>query len=212
MKTKITSFSWLALLCAAIFASSAFADTEAGFYEKDHIHGFISIGADYRGMFSEYQNFDHTAGIMLRIVRDKYNLSAGVEILPQHSVLNYKYMGKEYNDITRNVVNFTPTLNLRYKFNDMTNLQVRYNGRTSQPSMTNLLEITDDSDPLNIRMGNSKLKPSFSQNLRAFFNTYAARQLERWLGSRHEHRHRQRKIFHYRRIHELWLHEQRGLP
>ena len=124
--------------------------------------------------FSEYQNFDHTAGIMLRIVRDKYNLSAGVEILPQHSVLNYKYMGKEYNDITRNVVNVTPTLNLRYKFNDMTNLQVRYNGRTSQPSMTNLLEITDDSDPLNIRMGNSKLKPSFSQNLRAFFNTYDA--------------------------------------
>ena len=57
MKTKITSFSWLALLCAALFASSAFADTEAGFYEKEHIHGFISIGADYRGMFSEFQNY-----------------------------------------------------------------------------------------------------------------------------------------------------------
>ena len=122
--------------------------------------------------FSEYMNYDHTASVMFRMVRDKFNLNFGVDVLPQHSKLNYKYMGKEYNDITRNVVNFTPTLNLRYKFNETTNLQVRYNGRTSQPSMTNLLEITDDSDPLNIRMGNSKLKPSFNQNLMAFFNTY----------------------------------------
>ena len=129
---------------------------------------------DELSQFSEYQNFDHTASVMFRMVRDKYNLNFGVDVLPQHSVLNYKYMGNEYNDITRNVVNFTPTFNLRYKFNETTNLQVRYNGRTSQPSMTNLLEITDDSDPLNIRMGNSRLKPSFTQNLRAFFNTYDA--------------------------------------
>ena len=122
--------------------------------------------------FSEYMNYDHTASVMFRMVRDKYNMNFGFDVLPQHSKLNYKYMGKEYNDITRNVVNFTPTFNLRYKFNETTNLNVRYDGRTSQPSMTNLLEITDDSDPLNIRQGNSRLKPSFTQNLRAFFNTY----------------------------------------
>ena len=57
MKTKITTFSWLALLCTVVFASSAFADTDVGFYEKEHIRGFISIGADYRGMFSEYKNY-----------------------------------------------------------------------------------------------------------------------------------------------------------
>ena len=133
---------------------------------------YMQIPDDSLSQFSEYKNFDHTASVMFRMVRDKFNLNFGVDILPQHSVLNYKYLGQEYNDITRNVVNFTPTFNLRYKFSDTTNLNVRYNGRTSQPSMTNLLEIVDDSDPLNIRMGNSKLKPSFTQNLRAFFNTY----------------------------------------
>jgi len=129
---------------------------------------------DVLSQFSEYENMDHTASVMFRMVRDKYNMNFGVDVLPQHSVLNYKYMGNSYNDITRNVVNFTPTFNLRYKFNETTNLHVRYNGRSSQPSMTNLLEIVDDSDPLNIRMGNSRLKPSFTQNLRAFFNTYDA--------------------------------------
>ncbi len=57
MKTKITSFLWSAILCAMTFATGAVADTESGFYEKEHIRGFISIGADYRGMFSEFQKY-----------------------------------------------------------------------------------------------------------------------------------------------------------
>ena len=55
MKTKLLFLS--ALVCSMTFATSAFADTEAGFYEKEHIRGFISIGADYRGMFSEFKNY-----------------------------------------------------------------------------------------------------------------------------------------------------------
>ncbi len=131
---------------------------------------------DRLSQFSEYKNLDHTISLMFRKTRDAYNFNVGVDLLPQHSELSYEYMGKSYPKITRNVFNFTPTLNLRYKFNEMTNLQVWYRGRTSQPSMTNLLDITDDSDPLNIRKGNPELKPSFNSNLRAFFNTYNAEQ------------------------------------
>lgn len=38
--------------------------------------------------------------------------------------------------------------------------------------MTDLLDIVDDSDPLNITMGNPGLKPSFTHRLRVFYNTY----------------------------------------
>ena len=38
--------------------------------------------------------------------------------------------------------------------------------------MSDLLDITDNSDPLNIRKGNPGLKPSFTQNLRIFYNNY----------------------------------------
>jgi len=55
MKTKITYL--VALACALMFASTASADTEEGFYEKNHIRGFISIGGDYRGMFKEFRNY-----------------------------------------------------------------------------------------------------------------------------------------------------------
>ncbi len=124
--------------------------------------------------FSEYNNKDHTFGLTLRVVRDKYNLSAGVEALPQHTELNYKYMGKEFPKVTQNVFNFTPTMRLRYKFNETSSLNFDYRGRTSQPSITNMLDITDDSDPLNIRKGNPDLKPSFRSDIRMFYNTYNA--------------------------------------
>ena len=38
--------------------------------------------------------------------------------------------------------------------------------------MTDLLDIRDDSDPLNITMGNPGLKPSFTNTFRLFFNNY----------------------------------------
>lgn len=57
MKTKIASFLSIAALSLLTLATGAMADTDDGFYEKDHIRGFISIGADYRGMRSEFQRY-----------------------------------------------------------------------------------------------------------------------------------------------------------
>jgi hypothetical protein len=85
-------------------------------------------------------------------------------------------MGHEYPEITRNVFNVAPRINLRWNFDKQTNLHLRYNGRTRQPSMTNLLDIEDDSNPLIITKGNPGLKPSFSHNIFANFNSYQAEQ------------------------------------
>ena len=60
----------------------------------------------------------------------------------------------------------------RYRFSKVSNLRVNYRGTTSQPSMTDLLDITDDSNPLNIKKGNPGLKPSFTHNFRLFYNNY----------------------------------------
>lgn len=60
MKTKVKSFCLVAVLFALTFATGAFADAESGFYEKEHIRGFISIGGDYRGMSSEFQKYVNT--------------------------------------------------------------------------------------------------------------------------------------------------------
>ena len=53
------------------------------------------------------------------------------------------------------------------------------------PPSLSLLDIVDDSDPLNIKKGNPGLKPSFTQNLRLFYNNYVQahqRSIATWLG------------------------------
>ena len=47
-----------------------------------------------------------------------------------------------------------------------------YRGSSSQPSMDDLLPIVDNSNPNNIKTGNPGLKPSFTHNMRFFYNTY----------------------------------------
>lgn len=121
--------------------------------------------------FSEYKNYIHEMQLMMRFIRPKYNLSFGAMLQPQRSNFIYDYMG-QHIETTRNVTNFAPTLDFRYRFSKVSNLRVNYRGTTSQPSMTDLLDITDDSNPLNIKKGNPGLKPAFTHNFRLFYNNY----------------------------------------
>lgn len=121
--------------------------------------------------FAEYKTYTHQARIGLRFIREKYQLNIGADFEPQRTSLAYE-KGDYMTDTVRNVFNFAPNLDFRYRFSKVSQLRITYRGRSSQPSMENLLDITDDSNPLNITMGNPGLKPSFNHSLRMFYNTY----------------------------------------
>lgn len=104
---------------------------------------------DDQSRFSEYRNYNHDIQVMMRFVRQKYNLNFGVMVQPQQSKYIQDYQGVHV-DTVRNVVNVSPTLDFRYRFSKMSNLRVNYRGTTAQPSISQLLDITDNSDPLNI--------------------------------------------------------------
>lgn len=122
---------------------------------------------------AKYQYFNHDISLGLRLIREKYQLNAGVSLQPQNTKLSYK-KGNFMTDTTRTVFNFAPNLDFRYRFSKVSQLRVTYRGRSSQPSMENLLPIVDNSNPLTIRVGNPGLKPSFAHTMRAFYNTYNA--------------------------------------
>lgn len=121
--------------------------------------------------YSTYRYFNHNTSMQLRYVQKKFNLNVGVSFQPQHT--EFTYIKNTTNvDTTRNVLNVSPTLDFRYKFNNTSQLRIRYRGTSNQPSMTDLLNVVDNSDPLNISAGNPGLKPSFTNSLNVFYNTY----------------------------------------
>ena len=151
----------------------AFADVLNDYQEWARLFGFLDNPyemylSDRLSRYSERTEDGHNIDVQLRFVRDKMNMNLGVSAQPQHSHYIQQYLGVPI-DTVRTVTNFTPTLNLRYRFNQQTNLQVQFRGSTSQPSITQLLDIYDDTNPLNISMGNPGLKPSFTTNLSTNF-------------------------------------------
>ena len=103
--------------------------------------------------YAEYKTYNHTARFTFRVNRETWRLSAGMAFRPQNTKLSYK-KGEYAVDTTRNVFNFSPEVDFRYQPQKQTQLRFTYRGRSSDPSMENLLPITDNSDPLNVRTGN----------------------------------------------------------
>ena len=123
---------------------------------------------------SFYYNYDQTAQIQFRknSTNNTYNFTVGLSILPQHSKMNYSGMGIEDTILTRTVFNWTPTLQFRYRLSSQEQFNIRYNGRSSQPQMDQLLDIRDDTNPFSVRSGNPGLKPAFSNQLNLGYQKY----------------------------------------
>jgi hypothetical protein len=98
-------------------------------------------------------------------------LNVGLSMNQQKQKVDYAYQGLD-TIASRNFLRISPTLNFRYRFSRQHQIQVRYRGNTQQPEITDMFNMTDTSNPLNIREGNPGLKPSFTNNINLDYNNY----------------------------------------
>lgn len=146
-----------------------------GFYMPDF--ATLPDGAILSDTLSNrFRNDFLTQSIRIGYVRTtkEMNLNAGIELTPSSSKSTDLIMS-ERNIPRRNVLNFAPFFRLRYKFSKTKSLHVRYNARSSEPSLTQLQPVADVSDPMNIKIGNPNLKPTFTQRLNARFHDFSSR-------------------------------------
>ena len=114
---------------------------------------------------------NHNINIQVRWNSNFITSSIGVQMVPQSQHLEQNYMGVPI-DTTRHFFRISPSLQFRYRFNRQNQLNFSYRMNMSQPSITDMINIVDDSNPMNIRMGNPELKNSFSHNFSLGWNNY----------------------------------------
>jgi hypothetical protein len=152
-----------------------FANIEAEYREWDPWIGGLMPLDDYLdrnlSRYSEYKNYTHNIRLTLRHKQEEYDYNVGFLVQPQRSNFIQDYRGV-YVDTVRTVTNLTPTFDFHYKFSDQENIWIQYRGDTRQPEMSQLLEITDDSNPLYITKGNPGLKPQFTNSLNVYYKNY----------------------------------------
>lgn len=104
-------------------------------------------------------------GLNFKAIRAKYNYTVGVALQPSSSE-SWTITPSERSVVKNDVLNFSPVAQFNYLWSKRHNLRLDYNGTTGQPSATQLSNVRDDSNPMNVTYGNPNLKPSFSNRFR----------------------------------------------
>ncbi len=105
------------------------------------------------------------AGINFSYQKEKFRAQLGVAANPTDT----------YNETTghdayhNKVVNWSPQAMLNYEFSDNAHVRFFYFGRSAQPSTSQLLPVPDNSNPLNISLGNPNLDPYFNHSIRGMY-------------------------------------------
>jgi len=109
------------------------------------------------------------AGIDIRTQKLKYDYTFGLNV-QFASLLNDNVSRK--TQINQHTVNFYPSASFNYNFQRGKRLRFRYNGSTSQPTVTQLQPLPDLTSSLYVQQGNPDLKPSFSHNINMGYNVF----------------------------------------
>ena len=133
---------------------------------REHI-AYDPSGEAYDGTYSNNilnRYINQSAGLNFMYQKDKLRAQLGAAIRPTdtHNETN----GENYDS---KVINWSPQAMFGYDIDDNTNIRMFYFGRSSQPSTSQLMPVPDNSDPLNVSLGNPYLIPYFSHNIRAMF-------------------------------------------
>jgi hypothetical protein len=114
-------------------------------------------------------NINQNIGLNLMKQEDKYNLTIGASARPAYLKNETTYGGKSISIDTLRW-NFSPEARFDYDFSDYEGLRLRYRGNTTQPSVSQLQPVEDNSNPTSITRGNPDLVPTFSHNLTTMYN------------------------------------------
>jgi len=119
----------------------------------------------------DYTYTYHREGVAFRHQRTEYNFTAGVN-WQQTLSGNTFHSPNGDSSLRLSFLSVLPNANLQVNFSKYQNLRLFYNTFTNQPAITQLQPVPDNSDPLNIRVGNPELKQEYYHNLRLNYIAY----------------------------------------
>jgi hypothetical protein len=101
-------------------------------------------------------------GLNFRMNREKYSVTLGGAY--QNTALTANLLSRDAT-IDRTFENFLPTARFNYDFSTFKHFRLDYETSMQEPSVQQLQPVIDNSDPLNIYVGNPNLRPSYQHRV-----------------------------------------------
>lgn len=137
--------------------------------------------------FSNKYNSDYNlqrGGLSYRVGDRKLSLTAGANL--QYATLNGERTYPNLFSLNKNFTSVLPSVTFNYRYSEGRNLRIVYRTNTSSPTITQLQDIVDISNPLLLKTGNPGLKQDYEHTFiirygstkaktarSLFFNLYA---------------------------------------
>ena len=119
---------------------------------------------DYR-----FDQLTHQVGAIFTYKKTRSLLNFGTKV----SYFDFKQVDVYIGDVyRRNFINWAPQASYQYTTSQQKNLSVNYNGNTVQPTIYQIQPVRVNNDPLNITLGNPRLRPAFTNRLTAYYHLY----------------------------------------
>ncbi len=114
----------------------------------------------------------HNGSIGYRMRETGFNIMADVAV--QSATLTGEQMYPFTSSVRKTFFNVLPSATINYSYSDQSNLRVSYRTSTRAPSINQLQNVVENSNPLLLSTGNPTLKQSFSHSLMSRYSITSA--------------------------------------
>jgi len=134
------------------------------------------VGVDnYRDLDSLFSNDfrlnqrANQLGAVFNLKKGKSTVNFGTRVSRVQFNQTDRYTGSRFE---RRFTNYNPQARWQYRFSQQKSLNISYNGNNTQPPIDQIQPVRVNDDPLNVVLGNPDLKPSFTNQWNAQYNSY----------------------------------------
>ncbi len=140
--------------------SYAKSNSDKETYDKDSTQEYTLLDTFYSNKYNTTY-ITQRGGLSYRVGDKKLTFSAGANI--QYATLNGSEQFPHAFSLQRNFTDVLPTAMFNYRYADGRNLRIMYRTNTAAPTVTQLQDIVDISNPLLLKTGNADLKQDYEQ-------------------------------------------------
>ena len=137
-------------------------------YDKSANNKYEDLNEDFSNHY-DFKVLTNSGGMTWRYNTKKITFSAGGDV----ARANFKQTNLFNNTVVKyNYTNLFPRSRFQYKFNSNSRIGIGYNGVTRPPGIEQIQPVRDNSNTLNIALGNPDLKQEFRSTFDFNYNSY----------------------------------------
>ncbi|MBQ2541210.1 MAG: outer membrane beta-barrel protein [Paludibacteraceae bacterium] len=139
-------------------------------FSMDTIAGQFAYDSTYSNRLQN-DYYSEQLEVNYRWITQKSDLTVGLRAIAGQTFSRTEY-GNYLRDTMVSVWNFAPSVKFRYKFGKKEFARINYRGTTTQPTITQLEPVRNNSNAMNETVGNLALNPAFRHNLRFMYSRF----------------------------------------